>query len=93
VRFRRCYQESLAALARQATARDQHAMAAGWWRRALEDDPYGSSAALGLVEALAAAGDRPGAIREGMRHDQRIRAELGVGSDPRLANLLTRLSS
>ena len=92
-RFRRCYQESLAALGRQATARDQHATAAGWWRRALEDDPYSSSAALGLVEALAAAGDRSGAIREAMRHDQRIRAELGVGGDPRLADLLTRLSS
>jgi DNA-binding SARP family transcriptional activator len=92
-RFRRGYQESLAALGQRAAARGQHAAAAGWWRRALEDDPYNALAALALVEALAAAGDRTGAIREGQRHDQRIRAELGVGSDPRLAALLTRLSS
>jgi DNA-binding SARP family transcriptional activator len=92
-RFRRRYQESLAALACQASGRDQHATAAGWWRRALEDDPYNAGAALGLVEALAAAGDRTGAIREGMRYDQRIRVDLGMGGDPRLTDVLHRLSS
>jgi DNA-binding SARP family transcriptional activator len=92
-RLARCYHEALATLARRTGARAEHAAAAAWWRRVLEDDPFNSAAALGLVEALAAAGDRPGAIREGRRHEQRLRSELGVGGDPRLADLLARLSS
>jgi len=84
---------ALAALAGQATASGDHAGAAAWWRRALAADPFDSPAAVGLVESLAAAGDRPGALREGLRHDALLRAEFGVPADPRLRELLARLSS
>jgi DNA-binding SARP family transcriptional activator len=92
-RLARRYRDALTALAKRVAELGEHAAAAAWWRRALEDDPFDSSAALGLVAALVAAGDRPGALREGRRHEQRVRAELGVGSDPRLTELLARLSS
>ena len=102
--FERCTEEqrsrlarrhlgALSALAGRATLMGDRAAAATWWRCALDADPYDSVAALGLVESLAAAGDRPGALREGLRHDALVRAELGVPADPRLRELLARLSS
>jgi DNA-binding SARP family transcriptional activator len=92
-RLARRYREALAALAGRRTAHGDHAGAAAWWRRAAEDDPFDSAAALGLVASLAAVGDRSGALREGRRHEQRIRADLGIAPDPRLADLLSQLSS
>lgn len=84
---------ALAALAGRATASGDHGAAAAWWRRAVAADPFDSPAAVGLVESLAAAGDLPGALREGRRHDELVRSELGVPADPRLTRLLARLSS
>jgi DNA-binding SARP family transcriptional activator len=92
-RLARRHLDALSALAGRATLTGDHTAAAAWWRRALDADPYDSVAALGLVESLAASGDRPGALREGLRHDARVRAELGVPAGPRLRELLARLSS
>ncbi len=92
-RLARRHLGALSALAERAALSGDHTAAATWWRRALAADPYDSVVALGLVESLTAAGDRPGALREGLRHDALVRAELGVPADPRLRELLARLSS
>ncbi len=92
-RLARRHLAALSTLATRATLAGDHTVAATWWRRARDADPYDSIAALGLVESLAAAGDRPGALREGFRHDALVRAELGVPADQRLLDLLGRISS
>jgi DNA-binding SARP family transcriptional activator len=92
-RLARRYLDALALLAEGAAVGGDHAAAAAWWRRATQADPFDSRAALGLVKALITAGDSPGALREGRRHEERLREELGVACDPRLGQLLTRLSS
>jgi DNA-binding SARP family transcriptional activator len=91
-RLGRRYLEVVSTLAGKATRTGEHGAAATWWRRATQADPFDSLAALGLVEALAAAGDRSGAVREGRRHEELLRRELGVPADPRLSQLLARLS-
>ena len=92
-RLARRYLEAVAALAQRAARDGRPAEAAGWWRRALEADPLDTPAAVGLVESLIAAGDRLGALREGRRYAALVQTELGVAADPRIGELLTRLSS
>lgn len=82
---------ALHALAADATARGDHAAAAGWWRRLAELDPADGRAALGLMGALAAAGDRAGALQHARVHEAFVRAELDAAPDPAVCALAARL--
>jgi len=64
---------------------------AEWWQRAAEVDPLDSQIALDVVQALAAAGNRGGALRHAHQHIERLREELGVAPDPRLVQFMERL--
>jgi serine/threonine-protein kinase len=81
------------ALAEAAGERGDGAGATRWWRRAAELDPLDTKVALSLVAALAADGDRTGALRAARRHEQTLRSELDVDPDPRLRSAIERLSS
>ena len=59
--------------------------AATWWRRLATRDPYSSRAALGLIRALAAAGDPAGAVQHARVHETLLREELNVAPDPEVA--------
>ncbi len=83
----------LEALAREAARRDDLASAVGWWRRLATLEPLNSAVALALMEALAAAGDRAGALRHARVHEALIREELDAGPDPAIAVLAERLRS
>ena len=78
-------------LANAAATRNDQARSAEWWRRAAEVDPLDSQIALDLVGALAAAGNRGGALRHAQQHIAALREELGVAPDPRLIQLTERL--
>lgn len=82
---------ALGTLAREATTRGDHAGAAGWWRRLAALDPLDGGAALGLVQALAGAGDRAGALRHAARHEAALREELELAPDPAFAALVASL--
>jgi DNA-binding SARP family transcriptional activator len=73
--------EALTALAAAADRSGHRPGAIGWWRRAAELDPF----------ALAAAGDRPAALREAARHQVRLEAELGVAPDPRFRQTVEQI--
>jgi len=73
--------EAMTAAARRADASGDTAGAASWWRRAAGTDPYDGRLALGLLQAMVRAGDRPGALREAARYEERLRQELGVAPD------------
>ena len=79
------------ALANTAAARREQSRSAEWWRRAAEVDPLDSQIALDVVEALAAAGNRGGALRHAQQHMELLREELGVAADARLVQLMERL--
>jgi DNA-binding SARP family transcriptional activator len=80
-RFAQRAGEAMADAARRAEAGDDRQGAVTWWRRASGTDPYDGRLALALVQAMARAGDRPGALREAARYDARLRQELGVEPD------------
>lgn len=52
--------------------------AVGWWSRLAAHDPYNSRFALGLMQALARAGDPGNAIQYAQEHAQVLREELGA---------------
>ena len=81
------------ALARGAGTGGDRAGAVKWWRRLAALEPLNSAVALALMEALAAAGDRAGALRHAQVHETLLREELGAGSDPAVAALAERLRS
>lgn len=87
---RRCL-ASLRGLAEAAAAAGMPEDTIGWWRRAAELDPLDTTIALELVRALAAAGDRTGALRHARRHAEHLRSELAVAPDPRLTDLVAEL--
>lgn len=82
---------ALAALADRAASAGESGKAIEWWRRAAELDPLESDVAISLVRALAAGGDRSGALRHARQHAAALESQLGVSPDPRLAELLADL--
>ena len=83
----------VAGLARAAGRNGDTAGAVGWWRRLAALEPLNSAVALGLMEALAAAGDRVGALRHGQVHETLVREEFGAAPDPAVRALSDRLRS
>lgn len=82
---------ALAALAARSADAGDRRSAADWWRQAVDVDPFDSQTALGLVRALADAGDRAGALLAGRRHEELLRRDLGVAPDAAFAAALSRL--
>lgn len=76
------YVAALESLAREATAAGDHAAAVRHWRRLAAVEPLSSRIALGLMHALAAAGDRAGALQASAVHTALVREELDVAPDP-----------
>jgi serine/threonine-protein kinase len=77
---------ALEALAAEASKRDEHRVAADWWRRLLQLDPLSSHAALGLMTALDQAGERAEALRCGEAYGELVRSELGDDPPPELSD-------
>lgn len=78
-------------LASRAAETDEHERAAELWSRLLVTDPLDPRATTGLMEALAAAGDREGALRQAHVHEVLRREQLGEAPDPGVAELAERL--
>ena len=85
------YADALARLAAEADAAGERTRAIEWWQRLVALDPLCGRAVVGLMEALSAAGDSPGALRQGRAHQARLRAELGIEVDAQMAELTARL--
>jgi serine/threonine-protein kinase len=84
-------QHALRGLAGAAAARGDHSGAAGWWRRLSTLDPTDARSALGLMNALAAAGDRAGALQHARIYEAAVRAELDAPPDRAIVALAARL--
>ncbi len=86
-----CVHVALDKLATRARQGGDAAGAVHWLKRLAALAPLDSRIARSLVEALAAAGDRAGALRQARIHQELLRVELGAAPDPALAALVTSL--
>jgi serine/threonine-protein kinase len=92
-RYTREFAAALEALAQAASDRGDHAGAARWWRRLAAAEPVSTTAALGLIESLVAAGDRVGALQFAGVHAALVRQHLETEPDPAIETWMTRLRS
>jgi len=70
-----------------AEARGDYTTAVTWWRRIAAKDPINARIALQLMRALAAAGDRNGALRHADIHQALVREELDLPADGEVVRL------
>lgn len=89
--FAREYTEVLERLARDAAGRGDAIGAAGWWRRLAAQDPLNARVALGLMQALVAAGDRSGALQHARVYEALIQQELDLPPDREVVAFAERL--
>ena len=82
---------AFASLARTTAASGEWGVAARHWRRCAELEPLNSHVALELMQALAASGDRAGALRHEHAHAALLRAELDAEPPAALRDLAERL--
>ena len=77
----------LLTLAKDATTAGTHEQAVEWWRRLTVADPLSGRFALGYLKALAAHGDRAGALAFARDHEAIVRRELEADADPEIRRL------
>jgi TolB-like protein/DNA-binding SARP family transcriptional activator/Tfp pilus assembly protein PilF len=85
------YAGALEALARQRAASRDLTGAVSAWSRLADHDPYSSRYAIALMGALAAAGNRAGALRHARLHAQMLKQEFGTEADAEVVALAERL--
>jgi DNA-binding SARP family transcriptional activator/tetratricopeptide (TPR) repeat protein len=85
------YARSLDTLAGAALSRGDRADESRWLERLAHVDQLNSRVALRLMESLAAAGDRAGALRFAQAHEALVRSELEAAPDPAIVALAAKL--
>ncbi len=81
----------LETLATAAAARDDQRASADWWRRVAALDPLNARVARALMGALAATGDRAGALQHARVHEALLRQELDAAPDSVVTEFVRRL--
>src|SRR5262249_28759650 len=82
---------ALEGLAQDADQRGAHGESASWWRRRAADDPLNGRVAAALMRALAAAGDRVGALRHAAIFEALMAEGLELPPDREVIELAERL--
>src|SRR5437016_5545279 len=91
-RLRLEYQKGLECLANLAAEAGDHSQSVVWLRRLSNADPLSSGATKKLMLALAAAGDRAGAVKHARLYQDLVRQELEMEPDSEIADLAAALS-
>jgi serine/threonine-protein kinase len=89
--FAERYVESLQALARRDEAAGDRTGVLQWRRLLVEADPFAAAPTLGLMRALAAAGDVAGALQRARIHEGLLRQEFDAEPDPAVVTLASEL--
>jgi DNA-binding SARP family transcriptional activator/TolB-like protein/Flp pilus assembly protein TadD len=90
-RLLRCACDALERLSTQTAAAGDHRKSAEHWHRLSALDPLNPRTALGLMKALTAAGDWPGALQAARVHERLLREELDVAPDAAVGELIEQL--
>src|SRR5881296_1279654 len=91
-RLRLDYQKALESLAHLAAEASDHSQSVMWLRRLANSDPFSAGATKKLMRALAAAGDRAGAVKHARLYQDLVRQELEMEPDSEIADLAAALS-
>ena len=78
-------------LGASASASGDHGAAAKWLQRLLATDPLDGRIAWELIQAMVAAGDEAGALREARLHRSLVRTELEQDADARIVDFVERV--
>lgn len=92
-RLAREYVTALEQMAVGAMARRDMAGAVRWRRRLAAEEPLSTAAAIALIEALVAIGDRGGALQAALVHESLVRAELETEPDESVRSWVARLKA
>ena len=85
------YASCLEQLATQAARNGDHVGASRWWRAYAVHDPLRSRGAIGLMSALAAAGDRAAALQHARTYETLVRQELESEPDAAVTALANEI--
>src|SRR5882762_5918347 len=91
-RLRLEYQKALEFLANLAAEASDHSQTVMWLRRLDNSDPLSAGATKKLMLALAAAGDRAGAVQYARVYQELVRQELEMEPDAEIEDLAAALS-
>src|SRR6266699_2660519 len=91
-RLRLEYQKAIELLAHLAAEASDHSQAVIWLRRLANSDPLPAGATKKLMLALAAAGDRAGAVQYARVYQELVRQELEMEPDSEIEDLAAALS-
>jgi len=81
------YQAALEVLANSAAEAGDHAQSVAWYRRLATSDPLSPRATKKLMLALAAAGDRAGAVQHARLYQELVRQQLEMEPDSEIEAL------
>ena len=82
---------ALEALAARSVAEGDARTAVNWWRRLASVEPLSARAAIGLMRALDATGERSAALQHAHVYQRLVEEEVGGPPDPSVAELVARL--
>src|SRR3989440_9171780 len=91
-RLRLEYQKAIEFLANNSAEAGDHSQSVTWWRRLANSDPLSAGATKKLMLALAAAGDRAGAVQYARVYQELVRQELEMEPDAEIEDLAAALS-
>ena len=90
-RLEAAYTKALERLAQSAEGAENYTAAVGWWRKLADADPVSSRNALGLMRALANAGEHAAALRHADRYQKLVEQELGTSAGPEIASFASEI--
>src|SRR2546425_2656757 len=91
-RLRLEYQKAIEILAHSSAEAGDHSQSVTWWRKLANSDPLSAGATKQLMLALAAAGDRAGAVKHARLYQELVRQELEMEPDAEIEDLAAALS-
>lgn len=86
------YQTAIESLANLSLKAGDHSQTVTWWRRLASTDPLSAGATKKLMLALAAAGDRAGAVKHARYYQELVRQELEMEPDFEIERLASTYS-
>jgi len=91
-RLRQEYHKAVELLANISAEAGDHSQSVTWWRKFANSDPLSPHATKKLMLALAAAGDRAGAVKQARLYQELVRQELEMEPDSQIEALAISLS-
>jgi DNA-binding SARP family transcriptional activator/Flp pilus assembly protein TadD len=86
------YQSAIEFLADRSAEAGDHSQDVTWRRRLASSDPLSAGPVKKLILALAAAGDRAGAVKQARQYQELVRQELEMEPDSEIEGLASTLS-